>query len=174
MNILIWSNIPNLISLLSVSYLLLNLQYPYQNYFTMIQVEKYPYTSFSTNFSVTVNQWYDTSGIQFAMLNGLYFQYIYFESIQINVYPIDNYTLEIQVYVQWIYGGGILYDISFVVFAMSNSKVYNPNSNDLINFQYGGFGLYSYQTVYNNSNWNFEIESINTFIGLYGLSITND
>jgi hypothetical protein len=55
---------------------------------------------------------------------------------------------------------------------MSNSKVYNSNSNDLVNFQYGGFGLYGSQTVYNNSNWNFEIESNNTFIGLYGLFIT--
>jgi hypothetical protein len=54
---------------------------------------------------------------------------------------------------------------------MSNSKVYNPNSNDLINFQYAGFGLYHYQTVYNNSNWNFEIQSNNTLIGLYGLFI---
>jgi hypothetical protein len=99
MNILIQSNISNLISLLSVSYLLLNLQYPYQNYFTMIQVDKILNTSFITSFNVTVNHWYDTSGIQFGMINGLSFQYPYYESIQIDVYPIDNYNLGIKIYI---------------------------------------------------------------------------
>jgi hypothetical protein len=57
---------------------------------------------------------------------------------------------------------------------MSNSKVYNSNSNDLINFQYGGFVLYCCQPVYNNSNWYFEIQTINTFIGLYALFNNNE
>jgi hypothetical protein len=63
----------------------------------MIQVDKTLNTSYGTNFSVTVNQWYDTSGTKFAMLNGLSFQYYYHISIQIDVYPIDNYNLRIQV-----------------------------------------------------------------------------
>jgi hypothetical protein len=172
MNILIRSSISNLISLLSVSYLLLNLQYPYQDYFSMIQVDK-TLNSPDNSFSISVNHWYDTSGIQFAMLNGLSFTNINYERFSIIVYPIDNYNLGIYIHISWYDGGVILIEISFIVFAMSNSKVYNSNSNDLINFQYGGFGLYGYQNVYNNSNWNFEIQTINTFIGFYGLYITN-